>query len=141
MKRSHLALLWLMVGGCVWGYPEYRAGPPAAPPVTLDAVVRLGKAGVSDDLIIEKLLTDGIASRPTPTQIVALKRDGVSDRVLEAVAQARVPVAEEISTGPWVVYPDYFIPDPWWTFGPWWCAWWWWHPHGYVHGWHGGWRH
>ncbi len=140
MKRLWIVLVSLVAGGCVVGYPEYRSAEPVATPVTLDAVVRLGKAGVSDEIIIEKVRADGITSRPTSDQVISLKSGGLSDRVIDAVISARVPTPEEVTPSPRVIYRDYFTPDPWWYYGPWWCGWGWWHPHGYY-GWRGGWRH
>jgi hypothetical protein len=105
-------------------------------------VVRLGKAGVSDDVIIETVQAEGIAWHPTSDELVALKKEGLSDRVIEAVAQAPVRPLPAAAADAWPVYPESYVVDPWW---PWWCAWWWgwgWPRHGYyLHGGHGGWRH
>jgi len=133
MRRLLIAAISLLTSACVVerarGYPEVRTPPPAASPLAPDAVVRLVKAGVSEDIILEKIKADGVVSRPTSDQIVSLKKDGVSDRVIEAMISARVPVAHEVAPPPRVVYRDYVYADPWWPWYPWWCGW---GPYGHV---------
>lgn len=126
----------LLAGGCayerVWGYPEVRPERPGvAAPLTHDAVLRLVQAGVSDDIILEKIRADGLVARPTAEQIVLLRNRCVSDRVIEAMVAARVPAAEEISAPPRMIYRDTAYPGPFWICGPWW-PWGGWYPHGTI---------
>ena len=127
MRRLLIALLSLMTSACVVerarGYPAPRPPEPLPAPITQDAVLRLVKAGVSDDIILEKIKADGVASHPTSDQIVSLKKEGVSDRVIEALISARVPAPYEIAPPPRVVYRNYVYADPWWPWIPWWCGW------------------
>ena len=140
MRRLLTVLVPLLATACayerVWGYPEYRSVRPSVSPLTQDAVGRLVRAGISDEIVIEKIRSDGLVSHPTSDQIVSLKKEGLSDRVIEAMVSARVPSSYEIAP-PTVIYRDTVYTDPVWPYGPWWC---WWLPHGNI-SWNWSYRH
>ena len=64
----------------------------AAVTLTIGDVVKMSKAGVSDDVIIQTVQSSGSVFQLTAQDVDALKRSGVSDRVM-AVMQARPQAA------------------------------------------------
>lgn len=64
----------------------------ASATLTSNDIVRMSKAGVSDDAIIQTILSTGSNFPLTAQDFDALKRDGVSERVL-ATMQADRPAA------------------------------------------------
>jgi hypothetical protein len=72
------------------------AGPLAAPkikPMTNDSVVRMAKAGLSDDLIVQTISAQPGQYMTDADSLVALKQAGVSDRVITAmVNKGRVQI-------------------------------------------------
>jgi len=73
------------------------SGTPAlAKRLTVDDVMKLSKAGFSDDVIIEKLKKNGQAFDLSTDQMVQLKSAGVSDKVVQVMldpAKADAPAA------------------------------------------------
>lgn len=133
-----LAVLGVALAGCVLPpRPIYRtqvASPPLRPALTTEDVLKLVRAGISEAVILQKLKSDGIAVAPSSDDLVALKKEGAGDRVIEAMLAARIgpPVAAEPLV---VVYPysswNFFYDGPWWGY-----------PYGfYPWGWHFGIRH
>lgn len=125
-----LAVLGIALAGCV--LPPRPVYPVHAPrqPISTEDVTRLVRAGVSEPVILEKFRSDGIAASPSPDDLVALKKAGASDTVIQAMLAARVgpPVALYIDSPSWNLYYD----------GPWG----WGYPYGfYPWGWHFGYRH
>jgi hypothetical protein len=134
-----LIAIWLL-GGCVYPYarsvPIYESAPPPRPltqPVTVEDVLKLSAAGVSEDIILAKLQAEGVAAKPSAEQIVTLKTAGVSDRVIAEMLAARAPVTREPER-PVVYYRYEYYPG--WYYYPWWYAW----PSPYWH-FHFYWRH
>lgn len=83
----------ILLAGCA----HFGAGgesPPGGPPLTLQEVLKLVSASVSDDVIIAKLRVDGISARPNADEIILLKEGGASDRLVHAVVTARPPGQE-----------------------------------------------
>ena len=60
-------------------------------PVTLtnNDIVKMSKAGVSDDAIIQTIQSTGSSFRLTAQDVESLKRDGVNDRVVAAMQAIR----------------------------------------------------
>jgi hypothetical protein len=74
------------------GYPAANAQPTpqsaqqAAPPeLNNDAVIKLVKAGLSDDLIVNTISTSAGSYDVSTSGMIALKTAGVSDRVVSAI--------------------------------------------------------
>jgi hypothetical protein len=102
MSKGFLALIIIvyLASGCAPPYyrpvPIYDSAPPpppATPAVSVEDVITLSRAGVSEEVILAKIQTAGVIAKPSTEQIVALKQAGVSDRVIEAMLTARAPVA------------------------------------------------
>jgi hypothetical protein len=99
----------------------------AAAAVTNYDLVEMTRAGLGEDLIISTMRTRGVRLDLSPQQLIVLKQQGVSDRVVLAaqdiaggrgyVAPAPVAVVREIPPPPAVIV----APDPWWHYhGPHW---------------------
>jgi hypothetical protein len=70
--------------------PTLTDGPQAAPPATAptmsnDSVVRMVKAGLSDDLVIQTINTQPGKYTTDADSLVALKNAGLSDRIISAM--------------------------------------------------------
>ncbi|NIP85329.1 MAG: hypothetical protein GTO03_07125 [Planctomycetales bacterium] len=82
--------------------------PPAAGAVPLADVIAMSQAGVSDQLIITHIQTNGVASPPSAAELITLTQAGVSDAVAQAL-QAPAPspplpppvLLEPHPAGPW----------------------------------------
>lgn len=111
MKRA-LAISAALLAGCVSGpAPDDLVLPqnPSSPdPVRLSDVVRLSKAGLSDDTILGLLRERGSAEQPGPETTQRLKSAGVSDGVLGALAST--PAAEPPPPRPKVVVRELYLP-------------------------------
>lgn len=55
----------------------------AKPGVTVADVVKMSKAGLSDDIIIDQIRKKNVASDLSPDELIELKTSGVSDRVIQ----------------------------------------------------------
>ena len=107
-----VALGTLFLSGCA---PEpivsYRVVQTAPPGLETEEIVRMAKAGLTDATIVEQIKSHGVRVRPTPDQIIALKQEGLSDPVLQAMSEAPVrsgqQVVKEIYGYPYY-YPYYY---------------------------------
>jgi hypothetical protein len=101
----------LILGGCyVAPYPRYRVREVRPPGLTTEEVVKLTKSGLSDDVVVEKIKEAGVTVRPTADQLAALKQEGVSDRVLQALVEAPITGTEQ-RVVEYVYYPrSYYYP-------------------------------
>jgi hypothetical protein len=64
------------------------AGPAGASAVTVDQIVALSKAGVSEAVILALLDRDRTIFPIEPEQIVTLKREGISDKIVVAMLRS-----------------------------------------------------
>lgn len=138
------ALAALFLDGCVVEpSPRYRLRE-TIPALTMADISRLAKEGVPDSVIVDEIKSRGIDARPSADQIVALKKEGLSDAVLQAVGAAPVHpapviVAEELEGYP--AYFPYYSPYPY-PYAPYWYGWPYWtrpYPYPYCYpynGWH-----
>jgi hypothetical protein len=104
------ALMLLGVGaGLAQSSPESVEGPLAAPaPVvktlTNDSIIRMSKAGLGDDLILQTINTQPGDYKTDADAMVALKEAGVSDRVITGmVNKSRKKLTGDITPPPMVV--------------------------------------
>jgi hypothetical protein len=95
--------------------------PATARAVTVDQVVALSKAGVSEAVIIALLDRDGTVFSIQPEQIAALKREGLSDTLIVAMLrngreqgeEAARAVAEDKAASILATLPvSSFVPSP-----------------------------
>ncbi|GIW96230.1 MAG: hypothetical protein KatS3mg110_4271 [Pirellulaceae bacterium] len=85
----------------------------AGRPVSFSQVIQMTRAGLSDDVIVAHIEANGVERRPTADDLVKLKNDGVSDRVLLAMQQNARPRAAE---QPVIIERHHYV-EPW----DWWC--------------------
>jgi hypothetical protein len=106
------AVLALLLAGCV-----SRPAPddmvlvqdyPSPDPLRLSEIVRLSKAGVSDETILDLVRARGIAEQPAPEKRQRLKSAGVSDGVLGVLAST--PAAAPAPPKTKLVYRDLYLP-------------------------------
>jgi hypothetical protein len=89
--RHLLPLAALALAGCLNPYYGTRGGPGSGdPPVAREEVERLAAAGVSDAVILESLERRG-ARKLSADDLVALKKAGATDAVLEKMIAAERP--------------------------------------------------
>lgn len=140
------ALAALLLGGCMVEPTLHYPAREIPPPLSMGDISRLAKEGVSDPVIVDLIKSRGIDARPSADEIVALKKEGLSDAVLEAVSAAPLraaqPILAEETPGYPAFYPSYY---PYYSpsyYGPYWYGWpsWTWHyPYPYYYP-YGGWR-
>ncbi len=136
----------LLLSGCT-AEPAVRVHVrPNPPPLSVDVVTRLADAGISDPVIVDEIKNRGMSARPTSDQIVALKKDGVSDAVLQAMNEAPLRSDHDViveSLGPYPYpypYYPYYYPYPYywpWYGGPYWGVYYhypYYYPYGHSHG-------
>ncbi|MBI3838778.1 MAG: hypothetical protein HY288_12705 [Planctomycetia bacterium] len=95
---------------------EARLGHPApAGAVTMDDVVSMSRAGVSEDVIVTHIHNHGAAAPLRASDLILLQQQGVSPRVVQAL-QAPPPAAIAYpAPQPVYVAPPYYGPP-----GPYW---------------------
>lgn len=95
-----LPLAALALAGCLHPYPGTRSGPVSDdPPVAREEVERLAAAGVSDAVIVESLERRG-TRKLSADDLVALKKAGATDAVLEKMIAAERPAAPPEASWP-----------------------------------------
>lgn len=101
LRSFFLCLAVLLAGGAMLVAQTDTAPAPApATPRTLsvDDVIKLSKAGLSDDTIVEKIRKSGQAFDLSPDQMIQLKSAGVSDKVMQAMINPTPPAAAAPAT-------------------------------------------
>lgn len=86
---------------------------------SLQDAAEMTRAGLADDLIVTHFQTRGLATPPTPADLISLKQQGVSDYVLRALqnmpttatAPAVVP-ATYVEPAPEVIVEEHYYADP-----------------------------
>ena len=136
MKTIYLLpLAGLLLAGCVSTRTTTVSAPPPGP--SLEQVQSMLQAHVSDSVIVNQIQNSSSRYTLTADQIIALKAQGASDAVLNALINtASKPTPQVITTtverAP-VVYPYVYV-DPWPYYGYWgWRG-------GYYYGGHRYWR-
>jgi len=102
------SFLWFLAGCLSAPIPQELTDvvpPPAPEPLLTKDVVRLSKAGVTDDVLIELIRSHGVADLPSLATVSALR---VSSQVQLALITA--PAAPARKPEPRIVYREFFIP-------------------------------
>lgn len=107
MRKPLLLLCSLVLTGCVSNPPQSpqitritpeqleQLLPPPQPNMSLQEIIRLGKAGESPETIIGRIRESGSTYQIAPSQVIQLHADGVSARVLDVMAEARERLVHE----------------------------------------------
>jgi hypothetical protein len=111
----------LLLGGCVVSSgPYYRVRQVRPAGLSSEEVLKMSKAGIADSVITEKLRSEGIARRPTADDVVSLKKEGLSDAVIDAMLTATVAPEQSVEVvydypyysygyaSPYYYYPYYY---------------------------------
>ena len=104
---------------------EAKMGRRLAGVVTTSDVTAMAASGLSDDVIINHVRANGVASQPTPRDIIQMHENGVSEDVINAMQQT---YAQQTAPPPAVygapvileetyVAPPYMVRHPSW-YGP-----------------------
>lgn len=107
--------------GCVYYEPVQESAvrpfskSSSAPPVSKAEVVKLAKAGISDEVIIARIKAGGVGSHLSADDLLDLKGSGLSDRVIEAMLSASVVPTDQERQTP-VIYRYYPVPN---AYGSW----------------------
>jgi len=113
MKPAAAALALMVLGGCLSApIPQelVDVSPFSAPePLLTQEIVRLSKAGLSDEVLIGLIRSRGVADRPRVEGIVALGQQGVSGPV-QLILLAVPSTAPARTPEPRIVYREFFIP-------------------------------
>lgn len=75
----------LLAAAVALALPAAAEAPPAAAPKPFEDVIRLHAAGLSDDFIVRKIARDGTAYALTTDDIIACKKAGLPEPVIEAM--------------------------------------------------------
>ena len=108
MKKKLFVLgLAALLSGCY--YPGYavRRVAPVDPPVSREEAERLASAGVSEPVIIELVEKRGAAPL-TPDDLVALKKAGVGDPVVQKMIASERKETAQVVVDDYYVAPSYY---------------------------------
>src|SRR5262245_34785737 len=105
-----------LMAGCVVGPSVQYRVVETRPGLSMEEIVRMSKAGLSDAVLIEKIKAEGVAARPSSDQLASLKQEGLSDQVLAVIVTAPV------QPGKTEVYPVSYYYGPAW-YGSYWYGW------------------
>lgn len=114
MRMSRPLLLLAALAGCAFEapYPDWSA-PPAPPlPLSVQDVIKLLRAGISETAIFVTVREEGIESRPTMAQIAELREVGASEGFIAGLLAAAVPYPLEPADAPQLHSWPYFHPFP-----------------------------
>jgi len=75
----------LLAAAVALALPAAAEAPPAAAPKPFEDVIRLHAAGLSDDFIVRKIARDGAVYALTTDDIIACKKAGLPEPVIEAM--------------------------------------------------------
>jgi hypothetical protein len=90
---------------------EARLGRPApAGAVTMDDVVAMTRAGVSEEVIVTHVQNHGMAAPLRAGDLIVLQQQKVSPRVVQ-IMQAPAPAAYA-APGPMIIQEPYMVPPP-----------------------------
>jgi hypothetical protein len=95
--------------------PIVEAAPEVKLPYGIEDIVKLSRAQVSDDVIIKYIQNSGTIYTLTPKEIVYLRDQGVSDRVVHAMLDQRRNVTEataQVTSEPAPQVAPVYAPPP-----------------------------
>jgi outer membrane lipoprotein SlyB len=82
--------------------------------ISMNQIVQMTRSGLSDELIANQIQRNGVLALPTTNDLILLKQNGVSDRVIQALQSARpagqLPLASQ--TRAVLVQPDLIYAEP-----------------------------
>jgi hypothetical protein len=97
---------------------EARMGRQMSGAVSNEDVIAMTQAGLSEDVIATHIRAHGVARPPAVNDLIILRNQGVSDRVIQALQQtppptaAAVPVSYAVGPPRAVLVEPYYCPPP-----------------------------
>lgn len=96
---------------------QERLGRQLAGAVTVDDVIVMSQANLSDEVIATHIRANGVANPPRPEDLITLSNAGVSDAVIQAMQTATPPTPPAPSTvtadrRPVIVEEHHYIAPP-----------------------------
>lgn len=88
---------------------EQQMGRRMAGAVTIADVMSMTQAGLPDNVIITHMRANGVAHPPTTNDLIAMKNQGVSDAVINAMQNPPIPVATRPAPRPVVIEEHHYI--------------------------------
>lgn len=85
MKQTFLPLCFLLIRCVLAQEPTQAAVAPGQSALTNDAIIKMVKAGLGEDVIISMVHTQPANYTLTPEELIALKSAGVPDRIVAAM--------------------------------------------------------
>ncbi len=133
MKTMMCVLALAGLSGCY--YPSYavRRVAPVDPPVSREETERLAGAGVSEPVITELIEKRGAATL-TPDDLVALKKAGVSDSLVQKMIASERKETAQVTVDDYYYYAPGYYGYPYYPYYPSYGAYW-----GVGWGWGWGW--
>ena len=133
--------LTVLLSGCVMVPPQRQVVMPPqvqpGPPLGVEDIKALAKAGLNDDLIVSQIRNSGTVYRLTAADIILLKNSGVSEKVIDYMintpntvmppSNASVQQTVVVDPGPTYVVVPAVYPYPYWGWG--WYGGYWGHGH------------
>lgn len=134
MKKSccyFVVALTVLLSGCIVVPPQRQVvAPPQVqpgPPLGMEDIKALAKAGVNDDLIVSQIRNSGTVYQLHAVDIIALKSAGVSERVIDCMIgtpntampppNASVQQTVVVDPGPAYIVTPAVYPYPYWGWG------------------------
>ena len=90
---------------------QQQLGRRLAGAVTMNDIVSMTHANLGEDVIITHIRANGVAQQPRVEDLIALKQQGVSDRVINAL-QSQPPIQATSAPPPVIVEERYIAPAP-----------------------------
>lgn len=99
---------------------EARTGRRMAGAVTINDVQTLTKSGLSEDVIVNHIEANGVATPLTPREIIQLHESGVSENVINAMQRAASysVAAVPVRQAPPVIIEETYVVPPYWHSRP-----------------------
>jgi hypothetical protein len=86
--------------------PSIATPPPSQETLTNETLIKLAKAGLSDEVIVGMMRSQAGQYSTTPTSVIAMKQAGVSDTVIAAMVGVRGAAAVKEGGGGQVAKPN-----------------------------------
>lgn len=92
---------------------EQRMGRQMAGAVSMNDVIAMSQAGLSEDVIMTHMRANGVASPPSVNDLITLRNAGVSDNVIQVMQQTPPPIPPVVSVpGPVIIEEHHYDVAP-----------------------------
>jgi uncharacterized protein YqgC (DUF456 family) len=91
---------------------EERLGRRLAGATTVNDVIAMSQAGLSDDVIATHMRANGVSRTPSVDELITLRNSGVSDTVIKAMQQTPQPTPQFAAPGAPVIIEEHHYVAP-----------------------------